>query len=375
MVSHRQRNLLELLLRNRQLSRAQLHVLSGVRKMAVSLEARRLLHHELVRECGSLRIARGRPQTPLEIDPSRRHVVGLMIRPGQVEVSRCNLLGEPISDPIRRSVASPGRLVGAATDLLRAARSKRTLAVGIAVPGFVDPIRRRILISSAWPMGDEVNLEPLYAAAGDLPLIIENDVHALAARWMIEQKGWEGEDDVLIVFHDDGQVGATMLIDGHPNSGCVIGANELGHMRLCVDTERCYCGGTGCLERVFSTAYLRKLDARAHSLSHAAARFDGSDQSLNQVIDLFGTSLANAVNFSRVGHVVLASELNSSPLFAESLVAAVRRQLLPVLAQRVKISFWGHHARSARTASALALANVYFNGWTSTKCRRVAGAA
>jgi predicted NBD/HSP70 family sugar kinase len=372
----RQQNLLELLLRHRQLSRVQLHVLSGIRKMTVSEDARLLLRSQLVRECGSRRIPRGRPQTPLEIDPVCRNVVGLLIRPGRVEACRCNLLGEELGKPLRRRVDAPSRLVSVACELLRGIGDKRTLAVGMAVPGFVDASTRSVLMSSAWPGSTAVNLEPLYNASNKLPLVIENDVHAMAARWLLEQGNSDmSGDDVLVVFHEDGQLGATMLINGHPNRGCVVGANELGHTRLSIETSRCYCGGVGCLERIFSTEYLKRLDPKATSLAKSAARFDGKDESMNRIVELLASGIANAVNFTRVGRVVLVSELCENHVLAESLMVALRRQMLPVLAKRVKIGFWGHHPRSARTAGALALAGLYLAGWLPWESGRINGNA
>jgi predicted NBD/HSP70 family sugar kinase len=373
-ISLRQQNLLELLLRHRQLSRAQLHSLSGIRKMTVSADARLLLRHQLVRECGSRRISRGRPRTPVEIYPVCRHVVGLLIRPGVVEVSRCNLLGEELGKPLRRRVEGPSRLISVACELLRSTCDKRTLGVGAAVPGFVDANTRSVLMSSAWPGSGAVSLDPLYTAAGRIPLIIENDVHAMAARWLLEQGNSDTSgDDVLVVFHEDGQLGATMLIDGHPNRGCVVGANELGHTRLSIETPRCYCGGIGCLERIFSTEYLKRLDPNALSLEKSAARFDGKDHAMNRIVELLGCGIANAVNFTRVGRVVLVSELCENHVVADALMVALRRQMLPVLAKRVKIGFWGHHPRSGRTAAALALAGLYLAGWLPTETGRVNG--
>ena len=57
---------------------------------------------------------------------------------------------------------------------------------------------------------------------------------------------------------------------------CIAG-NELGHTRFFVDTEKCYCGHPGCLERIFSTDFLQRQGAPADvPLADQIARFDGS---------------------------------------------------------------------------------------------------
>src|SRR5207248_711724 len=106
-----------------------------------------------------------------------------------------------------------------------------------------------ILFSSATPGLGRRSLKPLYEVASGMPIALENDVHAAAARWMLTHRSSE-DQDVLLVGFDDGELGATMLIGGRANRGCVNSANELGHTRFFVETERCYCGHTGCLERI-----------------------------------------------------------------------------------------------------------------------------
>ena len=112
-------------------------------------------------------------------------------------------------------------------------------------------------------------MEPLYEMAGDRPLVLENNMHALAAWWLLMHQA-ESDEDVLLVSIMDGQMGAALLIDGRPNRGCATGANEIGHMRFFVDTETCYCGHPGCLERVVSTEFMKQP---AKELSMPAARW------------------------------------------------------------------------------------------------------
>src|SRR5690606_35749226 len=105
--------------------------------------------------------------------------------------------------------------------LLRQALDPQVLAIGVAVPGFADPQRHTLLLSSAAPGHRSVDLTPLFDAAGGTPMVLENDMHALAARWLLE-KGAGGDRDTLLVSLEDGAIGAAMLIDGKPNRGCIV---------------------------------------------------------------------------------------------------------------------------------------------------------
>ena len=68
---------------------------------------------------------------------------------------------------------------------------------------------------------------PLLEVADGRPLAVENDMHALAARWLQEHHR-QPTEDVVLVYLDDGQLGSALLVRGEPNWGCLVGGNELG---------------------------------------------------------------------------------------------------------------------------------------------------
>src|SRR5205807_3952274 len=153
---------------------------------------------------------------------------------------------------------------------------------------------------------------PIYDVAGDLPVVLENDMHALAARWLLTHRA--AGQDVLLVLVGDGRLGAAILVDGRPNRGCAIGANDLGHCRFFVDTEKCFCGHVGCLERIVSTDFLLRQNGHAGrngksitpppdgALLQRAAAYDGdpaSDPALNTILEYLACGLSNAINFVR----------------------------------------------------------------------------
>jgi predicted NBD/HSP70 family sugar kinase len=239
---------------------------------------------------------------------------------------------------------------------------EQTIGVGLSTPGFVDPQQKAILFS-AYARGGAMSLKPAYDAAGKLPVILENDMHALAARWLLTHQA-EQEEDVLLVYFEDGQMGAAMLIGGKPNRGVVTGANELGHTRLPVDTEICFCGHPGCLERICSTPFLHRHGVREGTLNERASAMDPGDEALKLMIDYLSTGFANAVNFTRVNRLVLVSDMTGYERFAKTLVEAIQGKMLGELSGRVRVDLWSQPAaRSAETAGWLALASLYYEGW------------
>lgn len=383
MIPNRQRDLLQCLWTEGPLSRWELHERTGIRPNTVGSDTASLIDDGIIREGeptsqprakqgeptpppkkGQNKRLRGRPRVPLEIDTQRRHVLGLAIRPGRVEIAKLNLQGDLMEEPASRKVKEPGTIIRTARDLLQEEISEATLCIGLATPGFVDPQSDSILFSSAWPGFGEISLEPIHEVARTAPYyVLENDMHGLAARWLLTHHA-EQSDDVLLVYFDDGQVGSAVLIAGRPNRGCVTAANELGHTRLPIETDRCYCGRVGCLERVFSTDYLHKQGDEKATLAQAAESFRDDDESMSQVIGHFAMGVANAVNFIRPNRLVLVSELTGYERFSDALEDSVRGQTLKEIMDRVQIERWQQPAaQSAETAGWLGLASLYCEGW------------
>lgn len=371
MLEPRQREVVRTLWEQGRLSRWELHERTGLTPNNVGSLADVLLRQGVLRECPPESSGAGRPRVPLEIDPTRRYVVGLAIAPGRVEACRVGLRGSPIGSSVAKVVEDPAKLVPAAAAVLKKVIGPEAMGIGLSTTGFVDPVEHVVLLSSAFPGKPHASLSPVYEAAGDLPVILENDMHALAARWLLTHR--VNGQDVLLVLVGDGRLGAAILINGHPNRGCATGANELGHCRFAfVETAKCFCGHVGCLERIVSTDFLhRSSDRKAadydpnETLVQRVQRTAGEpDQGIDKILQCLSCGLANAINFVRPHRLVLTSPLARSPSFADALVRQVRGGVLNELADRVKIDFWDEPAAgSSETAAWLALAEVFFGGW------------
>ena len=322
-------------------------------------------------------MGQGRPRVPLEIDTTARDVVGLALSPGQVDVARLNLRGQLLGATQSKSVANVEELVPTAQRLLKSTVRDQSLAVGISSPGFLDPEQRAILFSSVMRTPQPLGVQSLYESVGERPIVFENDMHALAVRWVLTHQA-EQNQDVLLVYIGDGRLGAALLIDGRPNRGCLIGANELGHTRFLVEVEKCYCGQVGCLERICSSVFLNGRNGKSASggtnkgadhqpagtLFERIARYDESDERLAQMMQYLACGLSNAINFVRPNRLVLVSELTRYPTFNDRLLREIRSGVLFELVDRVRIDVWDQPgAVSAETAGWLALAGLYQEGW------------
>lgn len=374
LLTNEQRSVLHYLWREGARSRSGLHELTGVAPNRVGVAATGLLEMGLVRECQARPSGGGRPRVPLEIDPGQRYVIGLTIWPGAVSAAKLNLQGNLVGKPVGRYViGGTDRLVTAAAALLDKLRNDKALGVGVSLPGFYDPATRRALAGMMAPDEKPVSLSPLFDRAGGLPMVVENDMHALGARWLLTHRAEAGHD-ALLVHINDGALGAAVMIGGRPSRGCVGSANELGHMRYLADTARCYCGQTGCLERIFSSDYLRHIDDSDNSesatsggdslLMRRSADYEPGDEPLEMLYGYLANGIANVVNFMRPHRLVLVSELTRYPAMCDLLTRSIRSRLLRELTNRVRFDLWDQPVGNpAETAGWLALANLYYEGW------------
>ncbi len=326
-----------------------------------------MLESGIVREGLSDSLGRGRPRIPLEIDPDSRFMLAATINRDEVSACRINLLGQVSGNTLSKSIHHASCPAEVAAELLERLDSESTLGIGISALGFIDPEdSRTLLLSSVAAKGCSCDLSPLYDVVGGRPLVLENDMHALAAQWVLSH-GDESPEHILLVSIRDGTLGAAVLVDGRPNHGGVAGCNELGHVKFFVDTEPCYCGQVGCLERICSSEFLRLHGAPSKTtLTKAVANMNKSPlPQMQKFMDYLGTGLANAVNFIRPDRLVIAGPLVQSHPFSRSLQQEVQENLLSPISDRLRIDFWplADAQPSVNTLRCLALAPIYLGHW------------
>ena len=200
-------------------------------------------------------------------------MIGLALMPGRTDVCQLGLVGTVLERVVAKQCADTSKLIPTAASLLEKHRDSRTLGIGVSVTGFVDQQSHFLLFSSAMKGGPAADLSPIFDAADGVPVVLENDMHALAARWLLTHRA-DHQQDVLLVWIDDGRLGAAILVNGRPNRGCATGGNELGHTRFFVETERCFCGQVGCVERIVSSPFLAMRDRNGKKSSTPSASLE-----------------------------------------------------------------------------------------------------
>ena len=338
------------LIRAQAVSRQELHRKTGWRPNTVGDVVAEMLDAGLISEGTPIGGGPGRPRVPLRIDPGSRVVLGVALMPGHVEVTRQNLLGETLAFARTDQGLSDAGGMAAAQALMAQHQDEAVLAAGICSTGLLDPARRELLVSTAATSG--TSIAPLLQGLGKMPVLLQNDMQAMAAHWLLTEAELGATEDVLLVHLRDGAIGASLLVDGRPNRGSVAGGNELGFAAVPGQTKR--------LEQLFSSAHLSELSGQAEDLGTRLAHLHPADEQVGGLVDLLGLQIANAVNLVRPSRLVLASQWTRHDGFMQRLRDTIAHWSLPPLHERLSVSSWpgGAHG-SAENAGWLALAHLY----------------
>lgn len=231
-----------------------------------------------------------------------------------------------------------------------AARGCRVVALGVGVPGVVNPRTRRIDMASPLRLLEEIDLYHYLSASTQLPVVFEHHAHVAAYGELIcgAAKGLQN-----VMYVDLGTViGAGIIYGGRIYRGALGYAGEFGHMTVDPDGLKCACGNQGCLETIASGPNLvrrtkdRLFQDRSSSLSSLALpgqgeltpqriameALNGDDfalMMLERTGKWVGIAIANVVNLLNLDMVILAgSVMVAGDLLLQPIIKEVQGRAL-----------------------------------------------
>ncbi|GAB3570625.1 ROK family protein [Spirosoma luteolum] len=125
--------------------------------------------------------------------------------------------------------------------------------IGIAIPGIVDPVNKRVLtINGKYADAPDLDLPAWARETWGLPLYLENDTRAaLLGEW--RHGSGKGVDNVVLMTLGTG-IGTSAVIEGRLLRGKHFQAGILGgHVIINTHGNQCNCGTVGCAEAEAST--------------------------------------------------------------------------------------------------------------------------
>jgi glucokinase len=232
-----------------------------------------------------------------------------------------------IADAVEAALATAGADIG------------RVAAIGVGVPGRVDPTQGEVslAVNLGW---HRLPLGPQLEERLGLPCAIENDVRAAAAG-IIERRLLGDVADFVYLAVGTG-ISAGVVIDSRVHRGTRGLAGEIGHIVVDADGPRCTCGLRGCLETIaagpaIGRAAVAALESGRGSMLAAADGIDAAavyraaaagDELAGEIVGHAGRSLARAIHALvmtyDVERVVLGGGVSRA---GEGFIAPIRAEL------------------------------------------------
>jgi glucokinase len=148
-----------------------------------------------------------------------------------------------------------------------AASIEAVAAVGVGVPGRVDPVAGSVsrAVNLGW---HDLPLGPQLEARLGVQVALENDVRAAAAG--LHRRRVLGDIDDLAYLSIGTGISAGIVLDGRLHRGPRGLAGEVGHVIVDPGGARCPCGLDGCLETVASGPFVARLAGEAVAAGRAS---------------------------------------------------------------------------------------------------------
>jgi predicted NBD/HSP70 family sugar kinase len=311
---------LELVRSGRASTRSDLRRLTGMSRTAVVARVSALSDAGLLLLGDGLVSTGGRPPGSLVFNADAGVVVAAAIGRSRSQVALFDLVGEEIEAvSLEHEIgAGPGVVmpeVARQLALLLGDELRTVLAVGLSLPGTIDPARGVSVDSPVMGGWDGVDLAPFLREVTDAPLYVGNDADVLARS---ERLGHAGTYDDLLVLKASTGLGLGIIAEGRVVSGHLGGAGEIGHTKIdAAEGRPCRCGDTGCLETIAGGwALVADLEVRGRPVGHVrdvvALALGGDAEArslLREAGRRLGEVLAVAINLLNPQAVVVGGDM------------------------------------------------------------------
>jgi len=227
-------------------------------------------------------------------------------------------------------------------------------AVGVCLPGFVNPVEGISLTAENIPGWHEIKIRNILEEKIGKPVYVEDCSRAmgLAERWL----GKGGEAQNFLVLDLGYGIGMAIFTEGRLYTGSGYKSGEIGHTVVNKDGPLCTCGKKGCLEvyasgrgiaRIASDRVSQKKsqildelirgDAKSVTAQDVALAASMNDELSLQIIseagEYIGTALSHGVNVLNPEKIIVGGGLTGAgkPLFdsiQKALEAHVMKEIM-----------------------------------------------
>lgn len=224
-------------------------------------------------------------------------------------------------------------------------------AIGVSTAGQVQRETGLLKGSVNIPHLDELPMKTILEHHFNVPVIIENDVHAAALGELNFGAGQEWTDFLFIAYGTG--IGAAIIHNGVLFDGHHGFAGEVGHMVTRAGGHRCNCGLTGCYEMYGSTrALIREAQKIDSCYTNGKTIFDAyheENESIHRVvsnwIDDIVIGLISLVHIFNPPVIILGGAIMQQGMLAEIIERRLHAKILPAFREvKIVISMLGNRA-------------------------------
>ncbi|MCB0521805.1 MAG: ROK family protein [Lewinellaceae bacterium] len=209
--------------------------------------------------------------------------------------------------------------------------------IGIGTPGTLDPILKTLKNSNTVCLNGMPFKKDLEDLLG-IPLTMANDANCFAlaeARLGAAREEFPEAEVVWGIIMGTG-VGSGIVVNGKLITGRHGIGGEWGHTFLDESGGKCYCGKTGCTERVISgpalAAYYNEMTGRNLKLPQIVELYEEGDDeaaqaTMERLVYFFGKAVGNIINVIDPEVIVLGGGLGNIDLLYTEGVHEVKKHI------------------------------------------------
>jgi predicted NBD/HSP70 family sugar kinase len=320
------------------ISRAEISHETELQRSTVSLIVDELKEQGLIEEIEGESTG-GRPPTLLRLRAAGPIALGVDIGTKQTMMATSDIAGRVIdresfkTDPDAEKTLE--KILDCAGRLIK--RGKGTEAIGVSVPGLVEPERGNVIFIPQFRWRDWDVAKRLRQATG-LPVRIDNDANAaaLAELWFGRPEIREVRDFVMVLVEEG--LGTGLVFDGQVYHGEAGAAGEFGHMTIGAGAPvACAAGNYECWEAFASERATLARYAQLAPQGEGGVTFSrlvdaalGGEKAAREALvetgRYLGVGISNIIKGLSPKSVIVGGEIARAwPLISEELIKAVEQ--------------------------------------------------
>lgn len=208
--------------------------------------------------------------------------------------------------------------------------------IGFGTPGVLDPRLQTMKNSNSTQLNGQPLQKDLEERLG-LPVVLANDANCFALaenHWGVVKQQVPGAQVVFGIIMGTG-VGGGIVINGQVWNGKHGIAGEWGHNFLDESGGPCYCGKTGCVEKVLSgpalQQYYHDLTGKSLSLKEIVAAGKTGEaaavQTLDRLAHFFGKAVSVVTNLLDPDVIIVGGGVGNIDIVYEAGVASLQQYI------------------------------------------------